>query len=208
MDETPATVQTLLNWLQAGSINLFGLPFAGKDTQAKLLGELLNAPVIAGGDILRAYPDPEKIKQLSSTGELFPTDLYLKIVLPYLSRPEFADKPLILSSVGRWHGEEEPVLEAAQTSGHPMMAAVSLKLDEDELWRRWEVAQEQQDRGPRYDDDKHTLEVRLEEYRNKTVPVLDAYRQLGLLVEVDGQGTTDVVTQRIINSLLGTFVNK
>lgn len=102
MEET--TRSQLKAWLGSGSINIFGRPFAGKDTQGKKLAALFDATLLGGGDILRGSTMPERIKALMRTGELIPTDDYISIVLPYLSQPALAGKPLILSSVGRWHG--------------------------------------------------------------------------------------------------------
>ena len=188
-------------WLGTGSINIFGLPFAGKDTQANKLSELLSAPVIAGGDILRSHEDQAMVKELMSTGELFPTDLYLQIILPYLSQPDFRDKPLILSSVGRWHGEEQVVMGATKAAGHPIKAVICLRLDDNELWQRFEISQAKQSRGTRHDDAKHVIEVRLEEFNDKTMPVIEYYRHLGMLIEVDGHGDPTDVTQRILHQL-------
>lgn len=189
------------HWLQAGSINIFGLPFAGKDTQAERLGKLLNAPVIGSGQILRSHHEEEKIKELSSTGELFPTDYYFSIILPFLSKPEFDNKPLVLSSVGRWHGEEEVVIEAAAEAGHPLKAVILLQLGTDEVHKRFELSQKKMDRGPRHDDAAHLIEVRLEEFKNKTMPVIEAYRRKGLLLEVDGMQSIDDVTSAMLAAL-------
>jgi adenylate kinase len=196
------TSNKLASWLGTGSVNIFGLPFAGKDTQSVLLARRLGAKVIAGGDILRGHHDQEKIKSLMSTGELFPTDYYFSIVLPFLSQPNLAGKPLVLSSVGRWRGEEETILKATTDSGHPTKAVVFLNLNENEIWQRFEVAEKQQDRGKRHDDDAHILEVRLKEFRDKTLPVIDYYRSKGLLTEVDGQGAPTEVCDKIIEKLL------
>lgn len=194
-------VQNIQEWLGAGSINLFGVPFAGKDTQGKELAQLFNAPLMGGGDILRNSIIPPHVKAKIDAGELAPIDDYLRIVLPYLSQPDFAGRPLILSAVGRWHGEEEGVLKATETSGHAVKAVVFLTIDDETLKKRWELARESGDRSDRVDDAAHVLEVRLEEFQNKTLPVIETYRQKGLLVEVDGSGELHEVTKRLLKAL-------
>jgi adenylate kinase len=194
-------IKKISQWLGAGSINVFGPPFAGKDTQVNRLASELGASKIGGGNILRSYHDQEYIKRLMSTGELFPPKFYLSVILPYLSRAEFANKPLILSSIGRWHGEEEPVMEAANEAGHPIKAAVLLNISDGQVRERFEVAKQRKDRGKRYDDAGNVLGIRLEEFRHKTLPVIEFYRQKGLLVEVDGSLQEEQVTEQILAGL-------
>lgn len=194
-------IHAISTWLGTGSINVFGRPFAGKDTQGLILADLLGGVLIAGGDILRSYHDQEKIKQIMSTGELFPTDLYMSIVLPYLSRDEISAKPLILSSVGRLHGEEEMIVKATTDSGHPIKAVVVLDMSVEEVWRRFDASQQQHDRGERADDHREVLETRLKKFQEKTMPVIDYYRNQGLVLEVDGTQTRDAVTNSIIDGL-------
>lgn len=194
-------IKIVSNWLGAGSINIFGLPFSGKDTQGRDLADLFNGHLIAGGDILRSYHDQAKIKELMSTGELFPTDFYLSIVLPYLSRPEFEGSPLILSSIGRMHGEEPVVMRAASESGHDIKAVVYLNMTEDDVWKRFEAAKTLHDRGDRTDDKQEILKNRLAEFRDKTAPVIEYYRDEGLLIEVDDTLSQEQVLQEIIDGL-------
>ncbi len=194
-------VATLKKWLGTGSINIFGTPWAGKDTQGKRLAEFFNAPLIGGGDIIRSGND-EKLKAAIAGGKLAPTDAYLATVTPFLSKTEFADRPIILSSVGRWIGEDQVIMDAAIRSGHPQKAVIFLDLPETEIQKRWQAAQELKDRGEREDDAAEALEVRLEEFRNKTVPVIDYYRDKGLLVGIDGTQTPDEVTDSIFSALL------
>lgn len=194
-------IQNILNWLQAGSINIFGLPFAGKDTQARRLGKLLDAPVISGGEVLRSHHDEKKVKELSSTGKLYPSDYYFSIVLPFLSKPEFATKPLVLSSVGRWFGEEEVIMKAAAEAGHPLKAVILLKLGVDEVYLRFEDSRKKKDRGFRHDDAAHLIEVRVQEFMHKTVPVIETYRHKGLLLEVDGGQSPNEVTEAMLTAL-------
>jgi adenylate kinase len=189
-------------WLGNGSINIFGLPFAGKDTHAQTLADALDGIVLGGGDILRNSDIPEHVRTLIDAGNLAPTDDYINIVLPYLSREEFRDHPLILSSVGRWHGEEEGVIGAAKASGHELKAVIYLDIDEDIARQRWEASREDETRGPRADDARHKLDTRFDEFKNKTLPVVDYYREAGLLIEIDGKPDTARVSQDIIDALL------
>lgn len=194
-------------FLGSGSVNIFGHPFAGKDTLAHNLSVLLNAPVVSGGDILRSHEDQETIKQLMRTGELFPTDYYLGIVLPFLAQEKLQGKPLILSSLGRWTGEEKTIMNACVQTEHAIKAVIHLKVSEETVWERLEASQAKQDRAHRHDDAEHILAVRLKEFQEKTLPVLEFYREKGLLIEVDGHKEITDTTNDALQHL-HTFLRK
>lgn len=196
-------ISAIANWLGAGSINLFGLPYAGKDTHGLELANFFNAPpVISGGAILRNSTIPPHVKELIDAGFLAPIDDYINIVTPYLSSSEFQNKPLILSSVGRWHGEEQAIMEALEASHHPLKAVIFLNIDKDTMLWRWKRSQEDQDRGNRADDAAHLIDTRYEEFQNKTLPVIEFYRDQGLLIEIDSRIPKAEVTQIILTELL------
>ena len=137
------------------------------------------------------------------SGKLADTDKFRTIVLPYFSRPELVDHSLILSSVGRWFGEEKPVQEALAKANHGLKAVIWLDISEEEVWQRWEAAHSLSDRGDRNDDnDEDTLKRRLDEFREKTIPVLEYYDKIGLLKRIDGIGTRGEVYNRVVDSLL------
>lgn len=184
-------------WLQSGSINVFGLPFSGKDTHGTRIAELFGGVFISGGDILRSSQGIEHIKNHIAKGHLAPTDEYLDIVLPYLSKKKFAGKPLILSSVGRWHGEESSVIKAANDSGHPIKAVIYLSINQSEAKRRWQLAE----RGRQDDAEENILLNRFSEFQQKTLPVIEFYRQKGLLIEVDGLPEKEEVLANILTKL-------
>jgi adenylate kinase len=194
-------LQHIRNWLGTGSINIFGMPFAGKDTQAQVLADLFGGTVLGGGEILRNSVIPDHVAEVMAAGGLIPTEDYIQIVLPYLSKSEFRDKPLILSSVGRWQGEENGVLGAAEEAGHPIKAVILLKVDEQTARKRHDSEDIVADRGIRIDDSPEKLTNRFNEFRIKTLPVIDHYRELGLLIEIDGGQTPPQVTQEIIAHL-------
>ncbi|HJP80915.1 MAG TPA: nucleoside monophosphate kinase [Candidatus Saccharimonadales bacterium] len=194
-------ITVIKNWLKTGSINIFGLPFAGKDTHGETLSALLDAPLLGGGEILRGSIIPPEIKAELDAGHLIPTADYLRIVTPYLSRKEFEGKPLILSSVGRWAGEEEGVLAATRASGHPTKAVVYLHAGEEVVFRRWKKSQEKGDRAGRADDVEDVLETRIQEFNEKTLPVIEVYRQKKLLIEVNSDAEKIEVLENILARL-------
>jgi adenylate kinase len=195
-------ITNIKNWLGIGSINLFGSPFAGKDTQGLILADKLDAHLVAGGDILRSYHDQEKINELMSTGNLFPTDIYMEIVLPFLSKGEFSTKPLLLSAVGRLHGEESIISQATDESGHPIKAVINMQLTEEEVWSRFKKSQQENDRGNRADDKEEAIKNRLVKFKTQTIPVIEFYRQKGLVIDIDGNLPREEVTESIINNLV------
>ncbi len=194
-------IQKISSWLGTGSINVFGRPFAGKDTQGRILAEILGGALIAGGEILRHYKNQENLQEIMASGNLIPSDLYLRIVLPYLSKSELKDKPLILSEVGRMKGEEPIVLEATAHSGHPTKAVVLLRFSEEDVWQRFNQAVTDKDRGQRQDDRREVLQTRLDRFREKVEPVIEFYREKDLLVEVDGTKSRQEVTKDILIAL-------
>ena len=200
MNEKPnqEQIDEIKKWLDKGTINIFGSPFSGKDTQAKRLADILDAHTI-GFEIVRAQN--KRLSKMVEDGSLAPSVEYLEFILPYFSKEEFHQKPLILSSVGRWHGEEEGVMMAADQSGHSIKAVVYLKISEKEWLKRLDESKVQQDRGDRKDDSSEAREKRVQEFTNKTLPVIEYYKNKGLLVEIDGEPSREEVTNSIISAL-------
>lgn len=197
----PEQIETIRNWLGSGSINIFGLPFAGKDSQGKILADALNGSLLGGGQILRGSVIPKHVRDDLDAGKLVPTKDYINVVLPFLNKPEFSGKPLVLSAVGRWHGEEDGVMNALSEASHDLHAVVHLSINEKEAHRRWVEHSKHNDRGERQDDSDKVLENRFYEFRTKTEPVLEYYRKRNLLIEIDGNGLKSDVTNAIINEL-------
>ena len=194
-------ISTIKSWLGTGSINIFGLPMSGKDTQGIKLAKALNAKFLSSGMIIRAM---EKTSQndYSKKGYLVPTNIFYEWVLPFFERKDLYDFPLILSSIGRWHGEENQVMSVAAGSGHEIKAAIILNISEADVEKRFEEAKTLNDRGERDDDkDIAIFKTRLHEFHYKTLPVLKYYHSLGLLIEVNGDQTREAVFNEIIDKL-------
>ena len=194
-------VEAIKSWLGTGSINIFGLPMSGKDTQGIKLAETLGAKFLSSGMIIRAMEEQTK-NHYTDHGALIPTNVFYEWVLPYFERPDLFNYPLILSSIGRWHGEEDQVMSVAAGAGHEIKAVNILNVSEADVEKRFEAAKTLNDRGNRPDDkDLETFKTRLKEFREKTAPVLQHYNSLGLLIEVDGDQSREQVFNEIVEKL-------
>lgn len=194
-------IEKIKTWLGTGSINVFGLPMSGKDTVGVKLAELLGAKFLSSGDIIRAMEAALNVN-VSQDGNLTPQNVFFDWVLPYFEKKELWDYPLVLSSIGRWAGEENEVMSVAKSSGHPIKAAVMLQLSEQTAIERWEAAKLLDDRGLRADDaDPQIFQRRLSEYREKTLPVLRHYQELGLLVPVKANASRPQVLAGVVEAL-------
>lgn len=190
----------LKHWLGSGSIDIFGMPFSGKETQGKRLAELVDGVFLSSGDIIRKM-EQETGQALDNT-DMVPSHLFYRWVLPYFEHRDLWDKPLILSSFGSWVGEEGQVLNTALASGHPIKVVIYLRVSEAEIKKRWEKTQA---RSNQHSSDKimdlASLEKRIQEFNYDTLPALRHYRDLGLIKIIDGEGSPDEVFERIIKAL-------
>lgn len=194
-------LETIKSWLGTGSINIFGLPMSGKDTVGLNLAEKLNAKFLSSGLIIRAIESEEHM-HYTETGKLFPTDMFRDRILPYIAHSDLRDFPLVLSSVGRWAGEEIPTIETCKNSGHEIKAAILLNVSESDVINRWETAKELDDRGDRLDDRKlEVFKTRIEEFKTKTMPVIEHYRELGLLITINADDTRENVFNNVVTAL-------
>ena len=194
-------------WLGTGSLNVFGLPMSGKDTVGERLAKDLGAKFLSSGIIIRAF-EAEQNQNMTGSGQLIPTNTFYDIILPYFSREEMKNDSLILSSVGRWAGEEDKIMEAAKNGGHEIKAVVLLDLTEADVKNRFEAAKELNDRGERADDaNLEIFETRIREFNEKTLPVLNHYDELKLLIRVLADGSRDEVYLSVIDKLV-EFINQ
>lgn len=201
MEDKTEKLKKIAAWLGSGSINIFGRQFSGKDTQGRILADMFDGVLLGGGDIMRNSVIPPHVADDMKKGILVPRDDYINIVTPYLSRQEFAGRPLFLSSVGRWIGEEKGVISAAEASGHPIKAVVYLDMPKELSHQRWEVFKAREDRGDRNDESLESFETRLREFETKTLPLMEVYDKLGLLVSVNANQSVEMVTEAILDQL-------
>ena len=86
-------------------------------------------------------------------------------------------------------------------SNHPLKAVIYLNISNDESHVRWLAREANNDRTNRHDDTEEILKIRFKEFTDKTEPVIERYRNLGLLIEVDGTQSREDVTVEILSEL-------
>lgn len=194
------------------NIALFGPPGAGKGTQSRKLIEKYNLAYISTGDILREEIAEGsdlgmQAKSVIEKGGLVSDEIIVQIIEKKIKTNTEVNGFL-------FDGFPRTVVQAYILEGlllklnTSLNCMVTLEVPQDILMERMlERAQKEN----RIDDTMEVIENRLQEYKNKTVPVADFYKDKGICYSVDGVGTIDEIFQRITNvveqSLTKTWLN-
>jgi adenylate kinase len=202
-----------------------GPPGAGKGTQARELAREWGVPQVATGDMLReamtaGTPLGRAAKQYYDRGELVPDDVILKMVAERFAQPDAA-QGFILDGFPRTIAQAEGLAAMLDRLGHNLDSVIYFDVSEPELVRRltgrrlcracqtpFHVVSAPPKRAgvcdkcggelyQRVDDSEATVRNRLGVYERQTAPLLDYYRERGLLRTVSGEGAIDKIRQAI-----------
>jgi adenylate kinase len=181
---------------------LLGPPGAGKGTQAQIIAGRLGVPAISTGDIFRANvaegtPLGVEAKRYMDAGDYVPDEITNKMVRNRIDEPD-ADPGFLLDGYPRTLAQVEELDGMVEFTGHRLDAAVVLTVDDEEIVQR--LLQRAEVEG-RSDDSEDVIRRRQQVYREQTEPLIEVYRDRGILVEVDGMGEVDQVTKRIFEAL-------
>jgi adenylate kinase len=181
---------------------IMGPPGAGKGTQAKLIAEHYEIPAISTGDIFRAMksadtPLARQVRAIMESGGYVSDEITNEIVNDRLAQPD-CQKGFLLDGYPRTLQQVQTLEEYLAETERPLDAVISLLADTDEVVARL-LKRAEIDR--RSDDNEETIRVRLQVYAEQTEPLLEVYRSRGLLVEVDGLGEIEDVSERVFSAL-------
>jgi adenylate kinase len=210
-------------------IVLLGPPGVGKGTQAKILAETTNLAHVSSGDLFREniknQTDLGKLaKSYMDKGELVPDDVTIKMIRDRISRPDCslgaildgfprtpAQAEALEAMLAEFNGQvgAVPYITAAESvlvertggrftcraNGHiyhqtfnPPKKNGICDIDGSELYQR--------------DDDKvETVTVRIRVYLEQTIPLVEYYRKLGKLIEINGAQAVEQVTKDLLAAL-------
>jgi adenylate kinase len=181
---------------------IVGPPGAGKGTQAARIAERLQIPTISTGDIFQANIKNEtelglRVKAIVDNGDYVPDSLTNELITDRLAEDDTANG-FLLDGYPRTPDQVRYLEELLSSKGQKLDAVLQLVADEDEIVERLRKRAGEQGRA---DDTEEAIRHRQEVYKRETAPVLDILGAQGLLIEVDGLGSVDEVTDRIWTGL-------
>ncbi|GAA1915397.1 adenylate kinase [Streptomyces sodiiphilus] len=211
-------------------ILLVGPPGAGKGTQAALLAENLTIPHISTGDLFRANISDgtelgRKAQEYMREGKLVPDEITIGMAADRMAQDD-AGKGFLLDGFPRNLGQAEALDALLRESGQKLDAVLNLEAPEEEVVKR--IAGRRMCRKDsshifhaefhrpetegvcdicggelyqREDDAEDTVRKRLEVYREETEPIIDHYREQGLVVTIEALGAVPEVTRRALDAL-------
>lgn len=178
---------------------LMGPPGAGKGTQAVVIAELLGVPHISTGDIFRANVSQGtslgvEAKRYMEAGEYVPDSVTNAMVRDRLAQDD-AQRGFLLDGYPRTLDQVGELDSMLSVAGVTLEHVVELTVDVDEVVGRLVKRAAEQGRA---DDTEDVIRRRLEVYAEQTAPLTAMYASRGVLSTVDGMGSVDEVTARIV----------
>lgn len=177
---------------------IFGPPGAGKGTQASRIAARYGIPAISTGDIFRANIKNEtplglQVKEILAAGGYVSDDITNAIVADRLAQEDCVPG-FLLDGYPRTSDQVYALDTVLAERGGELDAVLELTVDEDEVVDR--LLKRAETEG-RVDDTEEVIRERLAIYRRETAPLAAIYLERGLLVQLDGLGEIDEVSERI-----------
>ena len=203
------------------SLVFLGPPGAGKGTQAKVITEKFGIPQISTGDMLRAAKAagklPADLVAKMAAGGLVPDEAVITLIADRTSGPD-ATNGFLLDGFPRTVPQAEALGKMLETRGQKLNTALALVVARELLMERAVLRRTDKRTGQIYhlkykppppdadlehraDDREDVVQTRLDTYEKMTSELLPYYEKLGLLKRVDGVGSVDEVTARVMKAL-------
>ena len=179
---------------------IMGPPGAGKGTQATVIADKLGIPHISTGDLFRSNlsegtPLGLEAKKYMDAGEYVPDSVTNNMVRDRLAQSD-AQAGFLLDGYPRTVAQVHELDEMLGSA--KLDRVIVLAADTDEVVAR--LLNRAQEQG-RADDTEEVIRRRLEVYEEQTAPLIDLYSSRGILIHVDGLGSVDEVSHRILAAL-------
>jgi adenylate kinase len=184
------------------NVLLIGPPGSGKGTQGDRLADRLGLEHLAAGDLLRAEvenktPLGNRVADIMQRGELVPDAVIISLLMPRVLAASEA-KGYLLDGFPRSVDQAVEARKLAELADASPDAVIYLDAPRDELVRRILARAEVEGRA---DDNPETVTNRLRIFDEATRPLVDHYRERGLLHVVNADQHEDEVTQDILRAL-------
>ncbi len=178
----------------ARTIFFVGRPGSGKETQARLLAEKTGFHILSTGEKFRELREHRdelglRVKESYDTGKLLPTwfaDYLFEDAILKLSHTT----GIILEGSGRTVAQAERIHEVLSWLGRPYKV-IHLTISEEEATRRQQARAKVTERPE--SDTLEKIRIRLEEFKNCTLPAIELFASKDAVLEINGERTIDEI---------------
>jgi adenylate kinase len=175
---------------------------SGKGTQGVRIAKAFGIPAISTGDVFRAAvaDDSElgrQVKAVIEAGDLVSDELTNAVVRERLEQPDAADG-FLLDGFPRNLAQVLDLYEFLEGRDEELDAVIELSVPREESIARLSLRAKEQGRT---DDTEEVIANRLAIYERETAPILGVYHARGIVEEIDGIGSLDEITERVLAAL-------
>ncbi|WP_214468420.1 adenylate kinase [Microbacterium flavescens] len=175
---------------------------SGKGTQGVRIADAFGVPAISTGDVFRAAVADgsdlgSQVKAIIEAGDLVSDELTSAVVRDRLSQADAAGG-FLLDGYPRNLTQVMHLEEFLEGRGEELDAVIELSVPRDESIARLTLRAQEQGRT---DDTEAVIANRLAIYERETAPILGVYGARGIVVQIDGVGSLDEITARIVAAL-------
>ncbi len=185
------------------NIVLFGPPGAGKGTQSNFLIERYGLVHLSTGDLLRAELKAEtelglQAREVMDAGQLVPDAVVIGMIRNKMEAHLDA-KGFIFDGFPRTKGQAEALDAMLEAKSEPITAMLALEVPEEELVAR--LLKRGETSGRADDRDEVTARKRIAVYEEETAPLKDYYSAQGKYQAIDGVGSVEEITERLVGAI-------
>ena len=185
---------------------IYGPEGSGKGTQAKLIAEKLNLPVITSGDLVREKAKENNelgriCKSSLTQGKYVPDEIMFKLWEEKLSSSDIL-KGFILDGFPRSINQTKFLIDALNKLNLKIDKFIYLKLSDDQARKRLLKRKRKIFEGSNISHDTpQRIRERLKIYRKKETPIVDFFKKNNLLMEIDAGKSVNLVSKSIIEKI-------
>jgi len=181
-----------------GDIIFMGPPGSGKGTQAQKLVRENGWVQLSTGDLFRSHIEAatelgKRVKPILDAGTYVPDDITVEMVRQRL-RDIPKDTRIVFDGFPRTIDQAKAIDRLLSEAGRGLDGVIYLDVPRNELIARVITRGKREGRS---DDTARVIVKRLDVYEQNTRPLIDHYKQRGMLREVDGTGTVEEIATRL-----------
>ena len=182
---------------------LFGPPGAGKGTQAEFLIDKFSLIHLSTGDLLRGEINEgttlgKEAKAFMDKGELVPDEVVIGMIKSKLVANKNAEG-FIFDGFPRTVDQAKALDDLLNENGTPVSGMLSLEVEKQELINR--LLSRGKDSGRADDQNQSIIENRINVYNEKTLPLIEYYKNQGKHYGIKGMGSVEEIAERLIKTV-------